>query len=173
MKVKTNQSSTKAARPVAASKKTFQCGVCLDSKNCYSKASLCCGHSFCKKCITRWSKTETSCPLCRATFRSYRYRGKITAVKSKRQRQEHGELFSLVVEATTQFLESVEYQNRVLDELIERKSGIDVLVLCIHRSLQILAEEENRENFEAAKLFDALRASENLVRLVRNRSIMV
>ena len=94
-------------------------------------------------------------------------------MKSKRQRQEHGELFSLVVEATTQFLESAEYQNRVLDELIERKSGIDVLVLCIHRSLQILAEEENRENFEAAKLFDALRASENLVRLVRSRSIMV
>ena len=154
-------------------RRTFDCGVCLDSKPCSSKASLKCGHSFCRKCISSWAKTETSCPLCRATFQSYKCQGKTVAVRVRRQTSEHGELFGLVIEATTKFLESKEYQNKVRDELIERKSGIEVLILCIHRSLQILTEEENRASFDPEKLFDALTESENLVEMVRSRTIRV
>ena len=48
-----------------------------------------------------------------------------------------------------------------------------MLVICLHRSLEILAMEENRENFEADKLNDAIVASKNLIRIMRHRSIMV
>lgn len=172
MKAKVVLSSKASAKPKKI-KKTFQCGVCLDSKPFRTEASLTCGHSFCKKCITSWAKTETSCPFCRATFRSYSYRGKIVAIRSRRRRTDHGELFENVVNATTLFLESADYQSKLLDELIERKTGIEMLILFIHRGLRILSEEGNRENFDSAKLFDAMTASENLVRLIRSRSIMV
>lgn len=154
-------------------KTKFNCGVCLNSKTSSTQAKLPCGHSFCKKCISSWAKTENSCPFCRASFQSYEYRNKTVKVEPKRQRKQPRELFDLVVEATTRFLESTEYQDRVRQDLIERKSGIEMLVICLHRSLEILGMEENRENFEADKLNDAIVASKNLIRILRHRSITV
>ena len=53
--------------------KHFECPVCLKSKN--SKLVLECGHVFCRKCITEWSKKNkiqkitTTCPMCRRVLK--------------------------------------------------------------------------------------------------------
>ena len=169
-----SRSKDKKKTVVLRAPKTFDCGVCLETKSNRSCAKLSCGHSFCRKCIAKWAKTETSCPLCRASFQSYKCGNRVFHVKQKQQKEfDHGELFELVVEATTKFLDSTDYQLQIYREFRERKSGVDVLILCIHRSLQILAEEDNRHHFEAGPLVDALRMSERLVALVRNQSPVV
>ena len=164
-----SRSKDKKKTVISKAPKTFDCGVCLETKGNRLCAKLECGHSFCKRCIGKWAKTETSCPLCRSTFSSYKCGKKVFQVKPKQQEKDHGELFELVVEATTKFLDSKDYQWQIHREIRERKSGVDVLILCIHRSLQILAEEDNRHHFEARPLVDALRMSERLVAMVRNQ----
>jgi hypothetical protein len=173
MKTKCSSKCSRLAKKKSTVKTKFSCGVCLNSKTSSTQAKLPCGHSFCKKCISSWAKTENTCPFCRAPFESYEYRNKNVKVEPKRQRQHQRELFDLVVEATTRFLESTEYQDKVRQDLIERRSGIEMLVICLHRSIEILSMEENRQNFEADKLNDAIVASKNLIRLLRHRQIMV
>ena len=42
----------------------MSCSICLsDIKN---KTTTQCGHTFCKKCITVWNRTSSTCPMCRS-----------------------------------------------------------------------------------------------------------
>lgn len=42
------------------------CSICLDKFNVgFYKRILECGHSFHKKCVDKWLKTHTTCPICR------------------------------------------------------------------------------------------------------------
>ncbi|CAG9326701.1 unnamed protein product [Blepharisma stoltei] len=44
-----------------------KCGICLNPVSYQGKLS-CCNHNFCFDCITKWSQTENSCPLCKDRF---------------------------------------------------------------------------------------------------------
>ena len=42
------------------------CNVCIEKLNLKQyKRTLCCGHTFHKKCVDKWIKKNPSCPLCR------------------------------------------------------------------------------------------------------------
>lgn len=146
----------------------FDCSVCMSKKPVKRRARLPCGHDFCSTCIKEWAKKETSCPLCRQAFLSYECNRATIHVKRKRQRSEgESELFNLIITATTKFLECKEYREQIRRELIERRSGIDLLVCCITRSLQILCEEGNREQFTDTDLGGAMKASTELLLMLR------
>ncbi len=44
--------------------KVDECSICLNSVINIHKTS--CGHTFCKECITKWSRINNTCPNCRA-----------------------------------------------------------------------------------------------------------
>ncbi|KAL0220315.1 hypothetical protein RCL1_000169 [Eukaryota sp. TZLM3-RCL] len=44
----------------------FECSICL--RDFTDPASLPCGHSFCRSCITKWLSSHTSCVHCRLPF---------------------------------------------------------------------------------------------------------
>ena len=151
-------------RNTKACRRKFDCSVCMSKKQLRMRARLPCGHDFCSSCIKEWAKKETSCPLCRKPFLSYQCNKATIRVKRKTQRNEgESELFNLIITATTKFLECKEYREQVRRELVERKSGIELLVCCIDRSLQILCEEGNREQFADTDLGGAMKASTELI----------
>ena len=155
---------SKCPKACVLKKDTYDCSVCMEKKGSKTAAKLACGHNFCKPCIDKWSKRETSCPLCRKAYSSYRYRGKL--VKTQRKTQRKDELMQLVVVATTEFLEYKEYRESLREDIIQNKPGIDVLVKCIQRSLQILSEPGNRQRFVDTDLPQALVTAGELVGLI-------
>jgi hypothetical protein len=44
----------------------MSCCICYDEIQ--DKGTIDCGHSFCRKCIQKWSRRNTTCPLCRQQF---------------------------------------------------------------------------------------------------------
>lgn len=46
------------------------CSICFETPG--KRGVLKCGHQYCFDCIMQWSKTETTCPLCKARFTSVR-----------------------------------------------------------------------------------------------------
>ena len=156
--------------PPRACQDKFDCSVCMSKKQLRRRARLPCRHDFCSSCIKEWAKKENSCPLCRKPFLSYKCNKATLRVKPKRQRSEgESELFNLIIVATTKFLKCKEYREQVRRELVERKSGIELLVCCINRSLQILCEEGNREQFTDTDLGGAMKASTELILMLGTR----
>ena len=50
-----------------------ECVICMENKGqAATLALLACKHSFCEPCLKSWTKQETSCPLCKAEFTSYK-----------------------------------------------------------------------------------------------------
>lgn len=49
---------------------TDTCNICLDELN--ENVHMSCGHSFHKKCISKWLLTKKTCPCCRKTLRAER-----------------------------------------------------------------------------------------------------
>ena len=41
------------------------CSICLDELNNFPQTKILCNHKFHKKCIMKWFKNNTSCPVCR------------------------------------------------------------------------------------------------------------
>jgi len=41
------------------------CSICFNENKKYRNLTCSCGHTFHKKCINKWLKTENTCPLCR------------------------------------------------------------------------------------------------------------
>lgn len=65
-------------------RKRCDCTICLSSiKN---EAALDgCSHTFCRKCIVKWSKTENSCPQCRSSFTTVTTKKSTKRIRTKRQ----------------------------------------------------------------------------------------
>ena len=63
------------------------CNICLDRiKN---EATLDgCTHTFCRKCIVKWSKTSNTCPCCRKDFTEVKTAKSKRKIKRVRQREE-------------------------------------------------------------------------------------
>lgn len=63
---------------------TELCAICMETPK--NKATLDgCSHSFCRKCIVKWSKTENSCPVCRKSFTLVQTSRSKTKIKRRRQ----------------------------------------------------------------------------------------
>jgi len=45
-------------------KNVFECSICYTTST--DKKIIKCGHEFCHKCIDTWTKTNNTCPICRA-----------------------------------------------------------------------------------------------------------
>lgn len=148
--------------------KTYNCSVCYEKKSCSTKALLPCGHEFCKGCIDKWRKQNNSCPLCRKTFSNYKYQSRCIKVESRRP--DKFQFFELVITATTDFLENEECRERIRKDLLERKPGMALLMVCIYRSLQIIGEEENRVQFNEVDINAAIAKSEELMELIESQS---
>ena len=160
MKTKQSSKVSKATAPVLTKKKT--CSVCYGNRK--HMAALECGHEFCKKCTKTWSKRETSCPLCREPFSSYTYKGTVTQVKQSSQKSDFP--FEIIVMATTNFLHSVRFRNRVRNDVLEEKPGATLLIQVIHHSLLVLNEEQYSEEFSSAMLRTSIQCAESILRLV-------
>jgi hypothetical protein len=52
------------------------CSICLCKAKNEAKLDGC-SHTFCRKCIVKWSKSNNSCPECRSTFHT------VTTAKSR------------------------------------------------------------------------------------------
>ena len=147
--------------------KTYNCSVCYETKSCSTKALLPCGHEFCKGCIDKWRKQNNSCPLCRKTFSNYKYQGRCIKVESTKQKP--CQLLEMVVVSTTDFMEHQEYRERIQKDLLERKPGIALLMVCIYRSLKILAEQQNRVQFPEVDINAAMEKAEELMELIESQ----
>ena len=76
------------------------CPICMETpKNTATLDG--CSHSFCRKCIVKWSKTENSCPVCRQTFTLVQTAKSKTKIKKRRQMSEED---NFVGDIVTQFL---------------------------------------------------------------------
>lgn len=71
---------------------TEACCICMTVPTACDLAAVSgCAHSFCFGCITTWSETENSCPLCKSRFTSIsRAAGGIKSVEQRNQRSEAG-----------------------------------------------------------------------------------
>lgn len=58
----------------------LECSVCWGTLK--NPISLQCGHSFCSACISQWTKSKPSCPVCRCPTLSYRSYNENRALKS-------------------------------------------------------------------------------------------
>lgn len=139
----------------------FDCSICMKKKLQKFSAQLPCKHNFCKSCVSTWAKRNNSCPLCRSAFSFYLYKNKRINVKAPKLTAKVN--FSLLVEATTAFLQNKDFQETMRDDVLNREAGADVLIRCIYRSLLILNEEENRPTFEDEDLDQALVAAEAII----------
>ena len=160
MKTKQSSKVSKATAPVVTKKKT--CSVCYGNRK--HMAALECGHEFCKKCTKTWSKRETSCPLCRQPFSSYTYKGTVTKVKQSSQKTDFP--FHLIVAATTNFLHSARFRNKVRNDVLEEKPGATLLIQVIHHSLLVLDEEQYREEFNYEMLRTSILCAESIMGIV-------
>ena len=149
--------------------KHFDCSVCLQKKQKRTQATLPCSHGFCKGCIDKWRKRDTSCPLCRKVFSSYRHRDKTVNVQQRSQEREEG-LFDIIVNATTEFLESKRFRQSLRNDLLASKPGTSLLIVCIYRSLNILGDDENKDEFSNTDLASATSDVEDLMKLIESRA---
>lgn len=63
------------------------CNICLDEIT--NEANLDgCTHTFCRKCIVKWSKTSNTCPCCRKEFTEVKTAKSKRKIKRVRQREE-------------------------------------------------------------------------------------
>lgn len=46
----------------------MECSICYENIN--EQKTLKCGHSFCKHCISKWSKKSNTCPCCRKKIKN-------------------------------------------------------------------------------------------------------
>ena len=144
----------------------FDCSICMKNKLQKFSAQLPCKHNFCRSCVRIWAKQNNSCPLCRSIFSYYLYKNKRINVKAPRSTAKVN--FSLLVEATTEFLQNKDFQETIRDDVLNREAGADIMIRCIYRSLLILNEEQNRPNFEDDDLDQALVAAEAIVECLNN-----
>ena len=49
---------------------TCECSVCYERVNNQASVRTICNHVFCKKCFTKWTRKNASCPLCRTVVKS-------------------------------------------------------------------------------------------------------
>ena len=90
-------------------KKSNPCCICMTEtkkcnrikKNCTCPTTMhddtgkkVCDHSFCFKCINKWSKEKNTCPLCRKEFEKLKCNKKIYKVQKKR----FDELINLIIQ---------------------------------------------------------------------------
>lgn len=57
---------------------TDSCSVCLSVMNDTNSRILDCGHKFHSRCIDRWKRRSSTCPMCRAPFDQPMYTVKIS-----------------------------------------------------------------------------------------------
>ena len=54
------------------------CPVCLTAMSDGTSRRLDCGHTFHSRCLERWKRTSTTCPMCRTPFDQPQYRVSIS-----------------------------------------------------------------------------------------------
>ena len=54
------------------------CPVCLTAMSDGTSRRLDCGHTFHTRCLERWKRTSTTCPMCRTPFDEPQYRVSIS-----------------------------------------------------------------------------------------------
>lgn len=109
-------------------KKEF-CSICLSDIKPAQRATInSCDHVYCKKCINKWSKTENSCPQCRAQFTEIRHpcRGKdkiiSVAAKAQRKKVDHRMLmFAYAADVVTSITRVWQISKRRKDLLLGNK----------------------------------------------------
>lgn len=70
--------------------KRERCCICISDIKKREESSLDgCTHKYCKGCITKWAKTENSCPQCRVKFTKIIHKKKEIQVEDKRQRPDN------------------------------------------------------------------------------------
>jgi hypothetical protein len=55
-----------------------QCSICWTSMNETNSRKLDCGHTFHTRCIDRWKRRNSTCPMCRAPFDQPMYKIRLT-----------------------------------------------------------------------------------------------
>ncbi len=81
------------------------CSICLSESK--TQAGLDgCVHTFCRKCIVKWSKTSTTCPECRAEFTEVKTKRSTKKVKRARQRSDETSVDDYILEIVSRFISS-------------------------------------------------------------------
>lgn len=55
-----------------------QCAICWTNMNETNARKLDCGHTFHTRCIDRWKRRNSTCPMCRTPFDQPRYKVRLT-----------------------------------------------------------------------------------------------
>ena len=63
----------------------MSCSICLSKFQ--NRAEIDCKHAFCRKCIVKWSKSNTTCPMCRADFTEIKTEKSIKRVQPIRKEE--------------------------------------------------------------------------------------
>jgi len=109
------------------------CNICLDTiKN---KATLDgCTHTFCRKCIVKWSNTSNTCPCCRTEFTKVKTAKSTKTIKRARQTAEddHSHIIGdFLVETTRRFISSDQFK-MIIAERFLRHPDPAIHLICRH-----------------------------------------
>ena len=129
MPKQTGKSKTVKDTRIKKKKEEDPCCICFSKK--INKASIdCCSHTFCRKCIVKWSKTENSCPQCRKKFHQVKTRNTKRRIEDKRQRpdditdEERDNWAGLLSRAVLNFIRNDNYKLQLTSVFVRHEDPV-------------------------------------------------
>ena len=145
MPKQTGKSKKVKKKSVKKKKEEDPCCICFSKK--INKASIdCCSHTFCRKCIVKWSKTENSCPQCRKKFHQVKTRNTKRRIEDKRQRpdditdEERDNWAGLLSRAVLNFIRNDNYKLQLTSVFVRHE---DPVVDRIYRFINLYINDDS------------------------------
>ncbi len=99
----------------------MSCSICLSKFQ--NRAEIDCKHAFCRKCIVKWSKTNTTCPMCRANFTEIKTEKSTTIVEPV---QEEIEFSTVLIE----YLQNDRFKLILASEYLSESPDLTTVLVC-------------------------------------------
>ena len=154
-------------------RKRDNCSICLSSIR--NEASLdSCSHTFCRKCIIKWSETEKTCPQCRTAFTSVSTKKSTRQVRRKRQGEDKRTVDMIMNECLWRFVTDHEFKATLAYRFInDRTPFISFICQALNcvltdpvfiENIKDFCDEEGHEAFRD-NLEDAAHCIHSLIRV--------
>jgi hypothetical protein len=123
------------------------CSVCISLIR--NEASLDnCSHTFCRKCIMKWSETENTCPQCRTAFTCVSTKKTTRIVRRKRQGEDNRTIDMIMNECLWRFVTDDDFKHTLANRFInDRTPFISFICRALNCILSDTAFVENIKQF--------------------------
>ena len=154
-------------------RKRNTCSICLSlTKN---EASLDnCSHTFCRKCIVKWSETENTCPQCRSAFTCVSTEKSTRRVRSRRQGEDNRTVDMIMNECLWRFVTDHDFKFTLANRFInDRTPFVSFICQALNvilsdtdfiESIKQFCDDEGHSEFRD-NLDDAAQCIDSLIRV--------